>query len=138
MNEQSNVKLVQDAYAAFGRGDIDTILGLLSNDVEWHLFGPAELPTAGLRKGKTEVKRFFDQVGQLWNFDRFEPREFIAQGDVVVALGHYNGTAKSTRKPFDTEFCHVFTVKNGKAVSFREYSDTANLIGALAPAMSRA
>jgi len=138
MNEQSNVKLVQDAYAAFGRKDINGILERLTDDIDWQLFGPAELPTAGPRKGKPEVKKFFEQVEQAWNFDRFEPRDFVAQGDVVVALGRYTGTSKATRKPFDAEFCHVFTVKNGKAVKFREYTDTANLIAALAPAMSRA
>ena len=138
MNEQNNVKLVQDAYAAFGRKDIGGILDRVSDGIDWHSFGPAELPMGGPRKGKPEVKRFFEQVEQAWNFERFEPRDFVAQGDVVVALGCYSGTSKTTRKPFDAEFSHVFTVKNGKVVKFREYTDTANLIAAIAPAMSRA
>ena len=137
MNEQKNIKLVQDAYAAFGRNDIDGILALSSNDIDWHTYGPTELPMGGPRKGKPEVRRFFDDVAKSWNFSRFEPRDFIASGDVVVSFGRYEGTAKSTNRPFAAEFCHSFTIKDGKVTRFREYTDTANLIAALQPSLSR-
>jgi hypothetical protein len=90
------------------------------------------------RNGGNEVRTFFKQVSDAWNFDRFEPREFIAQGDTVVALGVYNGTAKTTKRPFQSEFAHVFTFRDGKVAKFREYTDTANLVAAYAPSMSRA
>ena len=138
MSEQSNIKVVQDAYAAFGRNDIQSLIGLMSDDIAWHTFGPAELPMCGLRKGKAAVQKFFDQVGETWNFERFEPREFTAQGDTVVALGFYGGTCKGTKRPFMSEFSHVFTLRDDKVVRFREYADTANLLAAYSPAMSRA
>jgi ketosteroid isomerase-like protein len=131
MDENSNPKVVQNAYAAFGRGDVDGILGLLADNVEWQSFGPAELPMTGLRRGKPEVGRFFKQVGETWNFERFEPREFIVQGDLVVALGYYSGTAKGPGRKFAAEFAHAFTVQGGKITRFREYTDTANLAAAL-------
>ena len=124
-------KLVQDAYAAFGRTDIPAIINSLTDDIDWHLLGPQELPITGQRKGKPEVSRFFKQVGELWNFERFEPRQFIEQGDDVVVLGYYSGTAKGSGRKFAAEWAHVFTVKNGKIAKFREYTDTANLIAAL-------
>ena len=131
MSEQENIKVVQDAYAAFGRSDVPGMLNLMTEEIDWHMFGPPELPTGGPRKGKPEVSRFFKEVGETWNFEKFEPRQFIAQGDMVVALGFYSGTAKSNGRKFGSEFAHVFTVRNGKAVKFREYTDTANLVGAL-------
>src|SRR5437867_1625839 len=100
MNEQNNVQVVKDAYAAFGRRET----------IDWQRLGPAELPLAGVRKGKPEVNRFFKQVDELWQFERFEPRQFIAQGDVVVALGFYSGKAKPTGRPFGCEWSHVFTL----------------------------
>jgi len=138
MNEQKNIEVIQTAYGEFGKGNIDALLALMSDDVDWHTFGPQELPMTGLRKGKPEVGRFFKQVGEAWNFERFEPQRFIAQDDTVVALGIYTGTAKPTGRKFSSEFSHVFNVRNGKIVKFREYTDTANLIGAYAPSMSRA
>jgi uncharacterized protein len=130
MNDQQNVQLVQQAYAAFGRNDVDGILATLTDDADWQFYGPAELPMGGLRKGKTEIRTFFKQVADAWNFDQFEPRQFIAQGDTVVVLGSYKGTSKSTKRPFTSEWAHVFTFKNDKITKFREYTDTANLLNA--------
>jgi len=31
-----NVKLVKNVYDAFGRGDIQSVLGALSPDIKWH------------------------------------------------------------------------------------------------------
>ena len=130
MNEQKNIEAVQNAYAAFGRRDIGAIIDQLTDDIDWHFFGPAELPPAGVRKGKPEVQRFFKNVDDSWTFATFEPRQFIAQGDTVVVLGSYSGTAKSTGRKFDCQWSHVFTVRDGKFSKFREYTDTANLLEA--------
>ena len=137
MNEQKNVDTVRNAYAAFGRGDIEALLGMFTEDIDWQFFGPEELPMTGQRKGKPEVARFFKQVGEHWNFERFDPNHFVSQGDDVVALGAYAGTSKTTGRKFSSEWAHLFVVKNGKIAKFREYADTANLLQALAPATTR-
>jgi uncharacterized protein len=136
--DDMNVKVIQDAYAAFGSGNIDALLGYMAEDVDWQTFGPMEIPTMGPRRGRAEVGWFFKQVAATWDFDRFEPRQFIAQGDLVVSLGIYNGKARSTGRPFASEFAHVFTVKGGKIARFREYADTANMMESLALAHSHA
>jgi ketosteroid isomerase-like protein len=137
MNEQNNVEVVQSVYAAFGRGDVEAILAMLTADIDWQLLGSEELPTAGRRRGPGEVAKFFEQVGQTWSFERFEPRQFIAQGDTVVVLGFYSGTAKTSGKPFATEWAQVFTITDGKVSKFREYADMHNLIGAYSGATAR-
>ncbi|MGY6127008.1 nuclear transport factor 2 family protein (plasmid) [Paraburkholderia strydomiana] len=43
MSEQSNVQLVQQAYAAFGRADIDGVLQTLSENVDWFIPGPTDI-----------------------------------------------------------------------------------------------
>ena len=87
-------------------------------------------------KGKPEVGRFFKQVGELWNFERFDPKQFVTQGDEVVVLGAYGGTAKPTGRKFAAEWS-TSSVASGKIVKFREYTDTANLIQALSTATAR-
>jgi hypothetical protein len=58
-------------------------------------------------------------------FERFEPREFIAQRDRVAVLGHYKGTALSTGRSVESDWVMVFTRRDGKVVQFREYADSA-------------
>jgi ketosteroid isomerase-like protein len=66
-------------------------------------------------------------------FTRFEPQQFVAQGDTVVTLGHYTATT-SNGGSFDSDFVMVFTIRDGRAVEFREYLDSAALNAAFAPA----
>ena len=89
MEEARNTTVVKDAYAAFSRGDIQTLLSKLADDVIWvAVYGAgSHVPTAGERRGKAAVAEFFKQVAENINFSRFEPKEFIATGDKVVALG---------------------------------------------------
>ena len=57
--------------------------------------------------------------------------ELIAGGDQVVALGRYSGTYRETGKPMHADFAHVWTLRDGKAVRFRQYFDSALVQDAL-------
>ena len=134
MQEAQNTKVVQDAYAAFGRGDIPAILNLLDENVTWKpVTGAADyVPTAGERHGKASVKEFFKILGESVQFERFEPREFVAQDDKVVALGRYTGKTPGGRT-FESEWVMIFTLRGGKVVTFQEFADSAALNAAYQP-----
>src|SRR2546421_526415 len=123
MQDAQNTKVVQDAYAAFGRGDVQGILDSLDDRIVWKgVYGAGpHVPTAGERRGKAQVAEFFKQVAQNVNFSRFEPREFIASGDKVIALGHYTATTP-VGKGFDSDFAMVFTLHAGKVTEFQEFT----------------
>lgn len=126
MQEAENTKVVQEAYAAFGRGDVQGILNQLDEAIVWKgVYGAGpHVPTSGERRGKAQVNEFFKQVSQNVNFSRFEPKEFIATGNKVVALGHYTATTPIGKK-FDADFAMVFTLRNGKVTEFQEFTDSA-------------
>jgi len=134
MHEAQNTKVVQDAYAAFSRGDITTLLGQMTDDVHWRpVIGTAKhVPFSGERQGKASVAEFFKRVSESEDFQQFEPREFIAQGDTVVAIGHYRAVTKATGKTFDADFVMVFTLRDGKVATFREFTDSAGINAAFA------
>jgi len=129
MSEQENVQVVQQAYAAFQRGDIQTILNSLTSDVEW--IAPAVEPVAGTHRGPNEVARFFQQVSEISEFSSFEPREYIAQGDRVVALGSYKATVRQTGRVYECDWAMAFQFRDGKVSKFQEFTDTATIAAAL-------
>ena len=133
MEDARNTKVVQEAYAAFSRGDIQTLLSKLADDIVWTgVYGAgSQVPTAGERRGKAAVAEFFKQVGESVNFSRFEPNEFIAAGDKVVALGHYTATTP-IKKSFDSDFAMVFTLRNGQVTRFQEFCNSAAINAAYA------
>jgi len=135
MQDEQNTKVVQDAYAAFGRGDVQGILDKLDDRIVWRgVYGAGpHVPTAGERRGKVQVGEFFKQLAENVRFSRFEPTEFIASGGKVVALGHYTATTPAG-KGFDSDFVMVFTLRNGRVTEFQEFTDSAAINAAYAVA----
>ena len=76
MQEAENTKVVQDAYAAFGRNDIPTLMTYVADDIVWvGVYGTAShVPTSGERRGKAAVDEFFKQVAEHVHFNEFEPK----------------------------------------------------------------
>lgn len=139
MTEQQNIEIVNKrGYEAFGQGDINGLLALCAENVEWVSSGPSEMPTAGIRRGHEQVAQFFTALDELFEFERFEPKQFIAQGEQVVVLGADTAKVKATGKVLTEEWAHAFTIRDGKIAAFREYIDTAEVVAELRAAPARA
>ncbi len=119
------MEVVQETYEAVGRGDIPALLDLLTDDVEWTFQGPSVIPFAGTRRGREGVAEFFSLVGENLEFERFEPREFVAQGDTVVVLGFERSRIKPTGRTFEQEWAHIYKLRDGKVAEFLALEDTA-------------
>jgi ketosteroid isomerase-like protein len=128
MNEQQNVDVVRQVYGAFGRGDLEGILGLLDPEVTWRTPGPSDLPTAGMRRGVNAVREFFGTLLSTFDITNFEPREFLAQGDTVVVLGTSVERVKATGNAIDFRWVHIFMIRNGRVASFEEPADVSGLV----------
>jgi ketosteroid isomerase-like protein len=117
----ANAQVVNNAYAAFGRGDIAAVLDLVSDDVEWS--SPQTLPHGGEYHGKTEVGGFFKAIGANWAELPLDI-EVVGEvgGDLVIGVVRANGT-RGTGAKQSYGAAHAFTVRNGKITKFREYVD---------------
>ncbi len=123
--------VVKQCYDDFANGNIPTLLGRLSEDVEWSNPGYPDLPYAGKKKGKAEVNKFFAKLDQALEFTHFEPKTFISDGDEVVVFGNAKGKARETGKIFDSDWVMLWTVKDGKVKRYQTYIDTNALAKAL-------
>jgi ketosteroid isomerase-like protein len=125
MSEGQNTQLTKDAYAAFGRGDISAVLGVMTDDIEWVFPGPAGvLPLAGMFTGKEAVGAWFGTLDANLEFQVFDPREFIAQGDHLVSLVHIENTVRSNGAKVVLDEAHLWTFRYGKVARFQVYTDT--------------
>ncbi len=131
MDTNANVQVIQQVYADFLQQNLMGILSVMSDDIEWSDPGAPDLPYARLRHGKDEVTGFFMEFMQLVEFSKFEPKEYVAQGDKVVALGSFAGTARATGKSFESDWAMVWTFKEGKIVRYQTYEDTNALVKAI-------
>ena len=129
-NEKKNVKLIQNLYDAFGRGDMETIANALEDEVDWQVVGPPVVGYTGRWQGRSQVRAFFQALAQTVTHQKFEPREFIAGDDHVVVLGSELATVNETRRPYEAEWVHIFTIKDGKIAAFKEFTDTTAMLTA--------
>jgi ketosteroid isomerase-like protein len=125
MSVTTNIEIVQDAYKKFGAGDIQGLLTLLTDDIKWTVPEIENAPFSGPREGTQKVDEFFKELVAAEDITRFEPLEFIAQNDRVVVLGESAATVHDTGRSYETDWVHVFSVRDGKITEFTEYFDNA-------------
>jgi ketosteroid isomerase-like protein len=124
MNEQANIELLKQGYDAYSKGDIQRLLGMFAQDIEWELPEVEGIPFTGKRHGLSQVADVFRIMAECQETREFKPDRFIAQGDQVTVLGHGTFSVKATGADFSDEWCHVFRIAGGKVASFKEYCDT--------------
>lgn len=121
----NTLELVQKGYECFGKGDIDGLMELMADDVKWTTPIIENAPFGGEQTGKQSVSDFFRLLSESEDITRFEPLEFIAQDDKVAVLGEYAAKVNSTGKSYETEWVHLFHIKDDKVSSFHEFFDNA-------------
>jgi ketosteroid isomerase-like protein len=125
----ASTEVVKKAYEAFGKGDVPTILNLISDEVDWEFVASPSLPYAGNRKDKKGTADFFADLARVDEIHAFEPREFIEANEHVTVLGWESATARDTKKKFESQWIHLFTVKDGKITRWRGLFNTAARYG---------
>lgn len=129
----NNVDLIKYLYAAFGRGEIPAVLGLMSPDIRWHQaegnpYRPSGEPWVG---PDAVLNNLFMKLGAEWDGFSVRPSSFHDAGDTVIVEGRYAGKYKATGKSIDAQFCHIWDVKEGKLIRFQQYIDTARVQDAM-------
>ena len=126
---QEDVAVVQGAYEAFRREDVQAIFGLLHPEIE--LYQSKWVPWGGKYKGHEEVGYFFSKLtGTIESM--VVPDQFIddEEGHVVV-IGHTRGSVRATGREFEVPAVDVWTIREGKAVKFEAYIDAFQMRVAL-------
>jgi ketosteroid isomerase-like protein len=118
-------KLVREAYAARKRGDYDAMTEMCAPGASLRLAGATEhCPVAGTTRGRAALRERFATLAQF-AFTNQKMLSITADGDRATVHWRANVTYKPTGKSAVTEFCELWTVKNGKIASIIQFIDTA-------------
>jgi ketosteroid isomerase-like protein len=128
---EANIKLVQDAYAAFGRGEIPGILDTMSPDVTIGIVGRLQdAPFFGSHSGRDGAAEFFRLLDEAHAISLFEPLRYLGAEDKVFVWGRYTWTMRKSGVSDTTEWLHEITLQDGKMTVWRGHNDTAMLAAA--------
>lgn len=123
---QERVDVVRGMYAAFGSGDIPSVLAALDPQVEWWEAENFIYADANPYVGPSAVlEGVFMRIGNEWEGFAVSPEAVLDAGDTVIAHGYYSGTYKKNGERVRAQFAHFFTFRGDKVVKFQQYTDTA-------------
>ncbi len=115
-------------------GDLDAVHDVFADDVTWDY--PGDLPLSGTWRGReTIVADFLGGVRTLLepgSWVGIELTSVISDGDQAVAEWTSQGTARGGAA-YHNRCIGVFTVRDGKITSVREYLDTQHVARVLFP-----
>ena len=130
----ANLAVVGGIYEAFGRGDIDFILGQIAEDCAWESWldnhgQKAGLPPMKPRYGREGVAEFFDYVATMQIQD-FQVLDMLASDRQVVVEVQIS-IAMADGGTLTDEELHLYSLNDtGKVSRMRHYVDTAKQIKA--------
>ena len=124
-----NISKVQQLYAAFGRGEITTILANVTPDIAWCAeAADSEIPWHRPRKGPDGVADFFATLDREVEFTQFEPTVFADAPQQVLVQLNVGYRLKKNGATGASGAIHQFVFDDsGLVKEFRFYEDTATL-----------
>ncbi|HEX6116634.1 MAG TPA: nuclear transport factor 2 family protein [Solirubrobacterales bacterium] len=118
---EENVELVRRWWEVFNEDGMPP-LALCDEEVE--IRNPPDFPVRGLYEGHDGVRRWRDQVFDIFDGPRVEPEDIVdvhGDGTTVLMLLRATGTARYTGIEVDYEWAAVWTIRNGKLLRAQGY-----------------
>ncbi len=110
-----NIDIVKKGYEAFAAGDVETVMSVFDDNIEW--VQPGESTLSGIYRGKAEFAEYLGKLAEKAVAVR--ALRFMADGETVVAFTEVTAGAQMG------EDADVYTVRDGKIVHAQIYTDTA-------------
>jgi len=116
-DEQQNVELIKRGYDAFAAGDVEQLMSLFDDNVEW--VQPGESTISGTYHGKGEVGELLARMAE--KSPTVSASRYVAEGDTVIAFGDVTLGGETSQG------VNVYTIRDGKTAHVRVFGDTAML-----------
>jgi ketosteroid isomerase-like protein len=133
VSANDNVKTIQSVYEAFGRGDVATILEVLTDDVDWasEAADASGAPWYGVHRGRDGVAGFFEAFGSTMEVEEFMPSVFAATDTEVLTIVRFRARTRAGGRQVAMDLHHRFTFRDGKIAYYRGTEDTQQTATAL-------
>jgi ketosteroid isomerase-like protein len=136
--EQDNVALLREAYVGWNANkgcDVTCWMSVIHDDFKLASLadGAPEVPFTVPRNGREQVLEYLEGLNRDWEMVYCDIDDFVAQGDRVVAMGRTAWRHRGTGKVTESPKIDVWRIRDGKAVEFAEFYDTASMYAAATP-----
>jgi ketosteroid isomerase-like protein len=129
MSVEDNVALMRSLYEAYSRRNPAPLFETLSDAVQFHFVAhPDHFTFAGSHTGKDGVQRALELIAQEYDWQVYQARDFIAEGDRVVALTDGVIQHRASGKELPMRMVDIIRIEDGRIVEFTEFFDSAAML----------
>jgi ketosteroid isomerase-like protein len=119
MSVEDNVALMRSLYEAYSRRDPAPLFDSLGEAVQFHFVAhPDHFTFAGSHTGKEGVQRALELIAREYDWLTYQAREFIAEGDRVVALTEGVIQHRASGKELPMRMVDIIRIEDGRIVEF--------------------
>lgn len=134
MAESTNLDVIKRHYKNMNEKNIAGVLNDMDDNIVFVEAGKPDIPFAGIKKGKEEVKKYFEGVFKYFDVLSVEPNRYYTHDDMVIVTGYSEGIAKETGKKLRMDFAAEWRVNRDKKIDYyHSYLDTLAIMKALKP-----
>jgi ketosteroid isomerase-like protein len=121
---------IANAYMnAMGKGDMDTMVGLMHEDMVWQNAGDSNIPWIGPWNGKkTILEEFMPAFGAGFKTIKWEPVDALTSDDTAAYFGQMIGELTNSGEQ-TKEFTYALRVKvkDGKVILWNWFEDSVEV-----------
>ena len=117
------ITIVQEMFSAFGTGDLERFKKTVSEDTVLTYHGTHKIPKATFQ-GKEGAARFINTILTTTEIIKFEPQQFVTEGNTVVVIGEEHQKVKRTGEELKQRWVQVYTVENNLITRMEEFATT--------------
>ena len=128
MDKQSKetMDVAMQFMGAMGKGDMETLVSLMHEDMVWQNAGDPNVPWIGPWKGKKAIlEDFMPKFGAGFKTIKWEPNDGFASGDTAAFFGQMIGELTHSGQQTN-EFTYALRVKvkDGKIILWNWFEDS--------------
>jgi ketosteroid isomerase-like protein len=118
---EENVEVIRKMYDGFARSGPEGMFEFMDPEVDHRAIEGAP-DDIGVFSGYDAMRRYYGQWTEMFDDLHAEAEELIEVGDRVLAMLHVTARMRGSEAPIDMRLGVVWELRDGKAVSGREYA----------------
>jgi ketosteroid isomerase-like protein len=118
----SAAEVVRELAAAINADDVQGLARLLDSDVvQYGTRGGVD--QGRIVRGREAVLAYWEEIGEAWESQTFEPEQVLEGDGVVVALWHETAQIRDSDLEVESRTASLIKVRGGRVVEMRGYMD---------------
>lgn len=131
-SDKEYLRIIKDLFEAFTqRGDIEPLLEVVSDDVQFRLTIEDGTPLSGVFHGRAGIRQYFERNAETVRTSEFDILNYLSGGDQVAVVGRETLTViRSGSVIKNSDWVTLFTFRDDKVVQIVVVEDHTAIVAA--------